>query len=979
MASTSKDSGRLRLDELSVVSKFYAQGQRAEHRNSMEVQWLEAQTSTVTVRYKDEKAKGTRRKPRNKTPKQAQAGDSAVKVTKIHVAQSNYEGALHQPKPSTSKSVPVTASPKPGSSTPTRKSTTPTTGGTPTRKPVPNHVKEVEVKYSFVIKPVTSPDTGYFLKRRNSKYKYVNLKSFLTDLDQVPCVFTSELGSATVPDKQEKSPVLANQTKEMSKSQSRKYQLQTEPTTSTKRLRRKKKEKKSKQAEVTKFDGYMDAEAVAKGLKTGELIKGYVRINPKNFRDAYVSNEDTSLGDYYLTSVADRNRALEGDEVALQIKPETEWTDGKKTAVVVHILKPVHSRISIGVLKPMEKRNSEFAVFYPRDKRMPILRIPAICWPNGFKTNPKQYEKMLFVAKITNWNVPSYALGVLTENLGMSGDLAVESMSILREFDLDVTPFSADILQDLPRTEEIPQKELEYREDIRKQCVFTIDPPTARDLDDAVSVLELENGNYEIGVHISDASYYLEEGTELDQLVSKKATTVYLVEKAYHMLPVELCLHCSLLPGKDRLSFSVFWEMTPEGDVITKRFARTIMNSCVQLSYDHAQAFIDDPDKECKPEDFPNIHNGFTVADLKKTVLVLQGIARKLRERRVQNGALKIDQVKLSFELDPKTGEPLEFWKYENKEAHRLIEDFMLLANITVAERISEAFPDIAFLRCHEPPKQTMLVELQNNLATCGIHIDISSSGGMNASMKKYITEDYAGQCRGAVLNHITAKAMTRARYFCSATMESELDYKHYALSVQIYTHFTSPIRRYADIMVHRLLAASLGYCDKPEWDEAYVSEIAANCNAQKYNAKKAGEASCDLYLAHYVEKHQPFEQDCVVVDVKDRSFDVIVLRTGSVIRLYQNSCEENAIWQTEAIPVVKDNVSEDNAKKPKGENEKKLYRLKVTFPKTDHFPESVLIVEMFSIVKVNLTRLNSYKLEATLLRPIATLSFTRQ
>lgn len=394
----------------------------------------------------------------------------------------------------------------------------------------------------------------------------------------------------------------------------------------------------------------------------------------------------------------------------------------------------------------MEKNNSEFALFYPRDKRIPLLRIPFISWPNGFKEHSKQYEKILFVAKIIEWKVPTHAVGMLTENLGAIGDLAVESMSILREFGLDITPFSPDVVESLPKSDEIPQKEFEYREDIRKQCVFTIDPATARDLDDAISVRELPNSNYEIGVHISDASFLLEEGTELDQMVSKKATTIYLVDKVYHMLPVELCMIYSLLPGRDRLSFSVFWEMTEDGDVINKRFTRTIMNSCAQLAYEHAQKIIENPDKEFKDEDFPMIHNGFSAKDLKKTVTVLQGIAVKLRERRVQNGTLKIDQVKLAFSLDPKTGQPLDFWKYENKESHRLIEEFMLLANITVAERINEYFPDIAFLRCHEPPKQTMLVELQNNLATCGIHIDISSSGGINASMKKYITNDYPGK-----------------------------------------------------------------------------------------------------------------------------------------------------------------------------------------------------------------------------------------
>ncbi|XP_018564148.1 DIS3-like exonuclease 2 isoform X2 [Anoplophora glabripennis] len=934
-----------------------------EARTSKNVLYTSVSNSNIVKLGKEEKAKRTRRSRKNKTPKQAP--DNVTNMTPVikkfhNVSQSNFETTPQKQKPLTNKcTVQTPVAPK-------------------QKHIVKQPAEQVEIKASFTVKPVESPETGYFLRRRNSRYKYINLKSFTRNINKTPCVFVSNLTTPTdLAAKCEKLSIYGK--KDMTKAQLKRFpqglrQNEPTPSTSAKPVKRKKKEKKP----IT-FEEYIDAVAVTERLKKGELVKGIVRINPKNFKDAYVSNEDTSLSDYYLTSVVDRNRALEGDEVILKIKPKDQWMDGKKTAAVVYISKLVHPRISIGVLKPLEKKNSEFAMFYPRDKRIPLLRIPAISWPNGFQANPKQYEKILFVAKIVEWKVPTHAIGMLTENLGAMGDLGVETMSILREFDLDITPFSPYVLECLPKSDEIPQKEFEYREDIRKQCAFTIDPATARDLDDAVSVRELPNGNYEVGVHISDASFYLEEGTELDQMVSKKATTVYMVQKAYHMLPIELCLIYSLLPGQDRLSFSVFWEMTQNGDIISKRFTRSIMNSCTQLAYEHAQMIIENPNKEFKEENFPTIHNGFTVDDLRKTINVLQNIAVKLRERRMRNGTLKIDQVKLSFNLDPKTGEPLDFWIYENKESHRLIEEFMLLANITVAQRINEYFPDIAFLRCHEPPKQTMLVELQNNLATCGIHIDISSSGGINASMKKYITDDYPGQCRAAVLNHITAKAMTRARYFCAATMESELDYKHYALSIPIYTHFTSPIRRYADIMAHRLLAASLNYCEKPAWDADYVKAIAANCNAQKYNAKRAGEASCDLYLAHYVEKHQPFEQDCVVVDVKERSFDVIVLKTGSIVRIYQNSCEEGTTWQTEVISSMTSEVNARNGEKSKGESEKRLYRLRITFPKTKHFPEYVLIVELFTSVKVNLMRQNSYKLEGTLLRPIMSQSFARQ
>lgn len=182
-----------------------------------------------------------------------------------------------------------------------------------------------------------------------------------------------------------------------------------------------------------------------------------------------------------------------------------------------------------------------------------------------------------------------------------------------------------------------------------------------------------------------------------------------------------------------------------------------------------------------------------------------------------------------------------------------------------------------------------MMTELQKNLETIGLHLDISSSGGIQSSLNKYISYDYLGRARMVVLNHLLAKPMKRARYFCAGALDNDLDYSHFALSIPIYTHFTSPIRRYADIVVHRLLAASLKYQEKPQWRPEDVAVIAETCNRQKYHAKRAGEASCDLYLAHYIEKNQPVVEDAVVVDAKERSIDVIVLKTGSVVRIYTN------------------------------------------------------------------------------------------
>ncbi|CAG9812919.1 unnamed protein product [Phaedon cochleariae] len=828
----------------------------------------------------------------------------------------------------------------------------------------------VDEKVTFEIQSIRKHVGCQMIRKRNYRYKHINLRSFTKNTNTEHCIFTTVLNNLlnnfhglTMIDKEKN--------KIVSKAESRKYPKQESIKKKIKR------ENRDIEAKETTFPDYISQENAVSGLRDGDLVKGVVRINPKNSQDSYVSNDDSSKADYYLTSVLDRNRALEGDEVILQMKPKNEWVDGKITVQVVYITQKVHSRLAVGILKARKSKNAEYAIFHPRDKRIPSIRIPESHWPNGFKDDPKKYANILCMAKILRWTVPSYASGVLTENLGLVGDLKVETLSILKEFCLDTTPFGEEVREYLPQSFHISKEEIERREDIRKECVFTIDPATARDLDDAVSVKILTNGNYEVGVHISDVSYYLEQGSELDQIVSKKATTIYMVDSVYHMLPVELCLHCSLLPGEDKLAFSVFWEITKDGEILSKRYTRTIINSCSKLAYEHAQEIIENPDKKFSDSDFPEIHNGFRPEDIVNTVNVLQNIAVIFREKRIMNGALKIDQVKLYFTLDAESGKPVDYSKYENKESHRLIEEFMLLANISVAEKIYEAFPDMAFLRCHEKPKQTMLVDLQNSLATYGIHIDISSSSGLRSSLEKYISNDYPGLCRAAVLNHLTAKAMTRARYFCAATTESEC-FNHYALSVPIYTHYTSPIRRYADIMVHRLLAASLSYQDPPAWDEPYISAMASNCNMQKYNAKRAGEASMELYLGHFIENHKPFEQDCVVVDVKERNFDVIVLKTGSIVRIYPNNCEQGTQWKTEHI-VTSSSISKDR-KAATEESCRKQLRLTITFPKTNYFPRSKITVEMFSLVKVNLEKKqNTYKLEGTLVRPLPERVFTRQ
>lgn len=357
--------------------------------------------------------------------------------------------------------------------------------------------------------------------------------------------------------------------------------------------------------------------------------------------------------------------------------------------------------------------------------------------PLHFYENKKLYEKVLFLAKIVEWKDLKYAEGMILDQLGIENDLAIENKALLLEHNIDISEVPESALGDIANIDQIPVNEIVTREDIRKECVFTIDPLTAKDLDDALSLKELPNGNIEIGVHIADVTYYLHEETYLDKLVSEKATSVYLINKVYHMLPPMLCLHCSLLPEKDSLAFSVFWEFNQEYEIVKHRFARTVIKSCVQLAYEHAQIMIENPNSTFKDDELPHIGNGFTSRTLIKIVNILQKIAVSLRSKRFRNGALRIDQTKLSFTLSPLDQIPIDFSICQLKDANRMIEEFMLLANQTVAQRILEDFPDIAFLRNHKMPYDRILKEVQKSVKKYDVDLEINSGGDIQASLGK--------------------------------------------------------------------------------------------------------------------------------------------------------------------------------------------------------------------------------------------------
>ena len=574
------------------------------------------------------------------------------------------------------------------------------------------------------------------------------------------------------------------------------------------------------------------------------------------------------------------------------LKHSTWEKDGfvQKTGKVVAIREFKHSRVAAGTIKHMSDKNPRFFLFSPTDSRVPRMKIPMSEAPQNFQSRPEDFAGMMFVARIVKWEMVNNALGTIERSLGHSSDIAVRTEGLLLENNIDYAEFSPEVIANLPdnyQTWTIPQQELKRRRDFRDECVFTIDPLTARDLDDALSVTKEENGLYRVGVHIADVSYFVKAGTALDKVAGERSTSTYLVEKVVPMLPRPLCENlCSLNPAEDRLTFTVEWTINSDAQIVSEWFGRTVIRSCTKLAYEHAQSMIDQPGEEL--ENLPDIQAPYTVRDISDKVNMLQMLAVKLRAKREQAGALRLDQPKLCFSLNHETGLPDGFKLHEHRHSNKLIEEFMLLANMAVAHKIYTTYTDIAVLRRHPPPKADMLDKVVDQLGCLGV--DINSSTALTLAQSIARIKDSEGteeekKSKLACVTSLCSKPMELARYFCTGLYNPE-DFHHFALNVPLYTHFTSPIRRYPDIMVHRLLDAAITM-RRPSWDPVEVQQATEHCNDKRLAAKRVSEASGELFLALFIAECGPLSQPGVVIQVMDHSLDVLILQMGVVKRVY--------------------------------------------------------------------------------------------
>ncbi|KAG9508434.1 DIS3-like exonuclease 2, partial [Fragariocoptes setiger] len=550
--------------------------------------------------------------------------------------------------------------------------------------------------------------------------------------------------------------------------------------------------------------------------------------------------------------------------------------------------------LAAGFLKTHSRTH---ALLSPTDSRIPRILIPIQQCPFDFQSAPRRYAQVMFGSEIVSWN-GIFADGNLIKIIGDSQCIQTRVEALLIENNVIDCDFPPQVYEDLIGLEanwgsnwHIPLEEYNNRRDFSDECVFTIDPLTARDLDDAVSIklISSEPELYEAGVHIADVSYFVKEFTSVDFFARQRTTSVYLVDKVIPMLPRVLCEKlCSLNPGGPRLTFSVVWKITSDGEIKDVWFGRTIINSCVKLAYEHAQDIIDHNGDISWIEETKNMpplcNDRYNYRHISDAVLRLHKIASHLRAKRFENGALRIDKVQLCFVLDPETGLPIGFSTPDRTPAKSLIEEFMLLANMAVAVKIYKHHPTIALLRRHPAPDAKMLGELKRFCEASNIDLDTSSSKGIEESLSKIRAGDTN---RSKVLSQLLLKSMVAAQYFCSGSYGDTEKFHHYGLSVPFYTHFTSPIRRYPDIIVHRLLADSLGYGSTICEDTQSVSYLTMDCNTKKKAAKAISDGSMEIYYSAFVKNCGLLNAMAAVKLVQSDSIDVMLLDCGTTIRVY--------------------------------------------------------------------------------------------
>lgn len=584
-----------------------------------------------------------------------------------------------------------------------------------------------------------------------------------------------------------------------------------------------------------------------------ELIGRVDRVN-KSFAFVIIDGRDD---DIYIDSEL-LNGAWDGDIV--QVQPLTKNTRNTKSrgdsgknrteGRVTEIVERSSAEI-VGIIEV----NPRFAVVQPDHKK---LFDPIFLEPEEIG-EARHGDKV--IVKVTQWPTRrSQAEGEIVTVLGKAGTNDVEMHAILAEFGLpyhfpEIVEAEAQKIPD-----KILKKEITKRRDIRDVLTFTIDPVDAKDFDDALSVRYLDEGVVEVGVHIADVSHYVLPGTELEKEAYRRATSVYLVDRTVPMLPEKLSNNlCSLRPNEDKLAFSAIFEISPKGKVLKQWFGRTVIHSDRRFSYEEAQAVLDSGEG-----DFPG------------ELTTLNNLAKIFRKERFKNGAINFETPEIRFRLDPE-GKPLGIYQKERHDSNKLIEEFMLLANKRVAEYVyglsKGDVKNTMVYRVHEAPDPDRLKTFATFVAKLGLKLELEEENKIAKSMNAMLAK-VEGKPEQNLIESLAVRTMAKARY-------STEDLGHFGLAFTRYSHFTSPIRRYPDVMAHRLLQHYLdggGSVDK----EAY--EAASKHSSERERlAAEAERASIKYKQVEYMSMmDSDLEFDGIITGVTEFGIFVEITETAS-------------------------------------------------------------------------------------------------
>ncbi|XP_071510862.1 exosome complex exonuclease RRP44-like [Diadema antillarum] len=650
------------------------------------------------------------------------------------------------------------------------------------------------------------------------------------------------------------------------------------------------------------FPEHLSLSQLQAGIKEGRYKQGTFQSSRENYREGYVSVQGEEKR-VFIKGLANQNRAVQDDIIAIEMLPESQWSapssviaedtgskddvldeaedsvdssnrpprrDAMPTCRVVGIIKR-NWRPFCGVIMPASVKGGTRHLFMAAERRIPKIRIET-----------RQYDALVghrIIVSIDSWPRNSrYPLGHFVRSLGKIGDKDTENEVLLLEHDVPHLPFSEAVLSFLPKMPwTITEEDEAARVDLRHIDICSVDPPGCTDIDDALHYRPLENGNAEVGVHIADVSHFIKPGNALDAEARLRGTTVYLVDRRIDMVPDLLSSNlCSLRGGEERFAFSTIWEMTPGAEIVNVRFHKSIIRSRAAFTYEEAQLKIDDRSQ-----------NDALAIGLRG----LNRMAKILKQRRIDNGALTLASSEIRFSMDSETHDPIEVERKVMRETNSMVEEFMLLANISVAERIRQEFPQSACLRRHPVPPPSNFEPLIKVALTRGFELQVDSGKALADSLDKAELPDIP--FFNQLLRMMTTRCMTQALYFSSG-MLPEKEYLHYGLASPIYTHFTSPIRRYSDVIVHRMLAVAISAdtCFPELLNKTGIQEICDNLNYRHRMAQYAGRASVDLHTQIFF-KDRVVDEDGYVIAVRKNALQIFIPKFGLEGTLYVQKIED--------------------------------------------------------------------------------------